>query len=554
MSLPTFSGQMAFFDVQNLLGSDFAPDNRFRLFADTIYPLLVAARPALAEAYCQDNGRPGVEPVLLLGVSILQFMDRCPDRTAVEMLKYHLGWKLALQQELGLKSFDPSTLVYFRQRLLEHGQAKLAFDTVLEGLQRAGLVSKRGPRRLDSTHVLGLVARMSVLEMLRETLRLAMEELAAVADLKQPDFWTMLWERYVQSKLDYQLADATLAQKQIQAGEDIALLVAWAQTQGPEIQRGPKMQLLQRVLQENFQMVQDQLQKMDQSSGAVKNPHDPEVTWCKKSSDKSTQWEGYKVQVEETVPPQPTEPGQPTEGFITAMVTQPAIGSEDAGMQQAQVEQRQSGLEPASELYVDSGYISAGRLREAAEAQRELIGPAKSSSQAGVFRTDAFDVDVEKKTAVCPAGQPASACQGFHDGRSGKMNYRFGWGEACASCPLKDQCLGKKQSRRTLEVTEDHAFLQQRRREQKTGEFAKRMRKRNAIEGTISELVRGHGLRHARYRGLEKVGQQNYFIGAACNAKRWLRLAAFRMKQAAQGAVEQVRCAFNGPSRAVGIS
>ena len=48
------------------------------------------------------------------------------------------------------------------------------------------------------------------------------------------------------------------------------------------------------------------------------------------------------------------------------------------------------------------------------------------------------------------------------------------------------------------------------------------MKHRNGIEGTQSELVRAHGLRHARYRGLAKARLQNYFAGAACNVKRWL--------------------------------
>lgn len=87
---------------------------------------------------------------------------------------------------------------------------------------------------------------------------------------------------------------------------------------------------------------------------------------------------------------------------------------------------------------------------------------------------------------------------------------------------MKDQCVGKNQDHRTLNVGEHHEHLQQRGREQKTDEFKQRMRQRNAIEGTQSELVRGHGLRQARYRGLPKVRLQNYLIGAACNIKRWL--------------------------------
>jgi hypothetical protein len=35
-----------------------------------------------------DNGRVAIEPVLLLGVSLLQYLDGVPDRQAVEMLLY----------------------------------------------------------------------------------------------------------------------------------------------------------------------------------------------------------------------------------------------------------------------------------------------------------------------------------------------------------------------------------------------------------------------------------------------------------------------------------
>jgi hypothetical protein len=49
------------------------------------------------------------------------------------------------------------------------------------------------------------------------------------------------------------------------------------------------------------------------------------------------------------------------------------------------------------------------------------------------------------------------------------------------------------------------------------------MHQRNAIEGTISELTRAHGLRRSRYRGFAKVELQNLFIATACNVKRWLQ-------------------------------
>jgi hypothetical protein len=107
MSLPELSPQMDLYSAEQFLAADFAPADPYRLFSEKVYPLLLAARSTLAQAYCQDNGRPATEPVLMLGVSILQFVYRLPDRQAAENLKYHLGWKLALHRPLGLMSMYP---------------------------------------------------------------------------------------------------------------------------------------------------------------------------------------------------------------------------------------------------------------------------------------------------------------------------------------------------------------------------------------------------------------------------------------------------------------
>ena len=56
-----------------------------------------------------------------------------------------------------------------------------------------------------------------------------------------------------------------------------------------------------------------------------------------------------------------------------------------------------------------------------------------------------------------------------------------------------------------------------------TDAFKQEMHLRNAIEGTQCELVRGYGLRQARYRGQAKVRLQNYLIGTACNIRRLFR-------------------------------
>src|ERR1700740_2119941 len=121
MSLPQFDVQGSLFESWGAIAPDLFTDNdRYKLFAQKVWPVLASCREQLLECYDSENGRPGVEPVVLLGVLIFQFLERVPDRQAVELVKYHLGWKLALNLKLSEGGFHPTTLVYFRQRLIEH--------------------------------------------------------------------------------------------------------------------------------------------------------------------------------------------------------------------------------------------------------------------------------------------------------------------------------------------------------------------------------------------------------------------------------------------------
>jgi hypothetical protein len=120
MSLPAFSTQSELFSTAGLSGNLFAGTDRYRLFAQKVYPALARIRSKLESFYCADNGRITLEPVLMLGVSLLQYLEAVPDRQAVDLLHYHAGWNFALNRQVGDELFHPTTLVNFRQRLLDH--------------------------------------------------------------------------------------------------------------------------------------------------------------------------------------------------------------------------------------------------------------------------------------------------------------------------------------------------------------------------------------------------------------------------------------------------
>ncbi|MBN1509759.1 MAG: transposase [Sedimentisphaerales bacterium] len=66
-------------------------------------------------------------------MTLLPFMEKAPDRQALERVRLHLGWKQALGLAVDYAGFHPTSLVCFRQRLLEHQQTRCVFDAILPG-------------------------------------------------------------------------------------------------------------------------------------------------------------------------------------------------------------------------------------------------------------------------------------------------------------------------------------------------------------------------------------------------------------------------------------
>jgi hypothetical protein len=527
MSLPKFDTQGSLFESLGSIAANlFSDQDKYKLFATKIWPLLAKSREELAACYVLDNGRPGVEPVVLLGVLIFQFLERVPDRQAAELLKYHLGWKLALNLDLSFRGIHFTTLCYFRDRLLANGKADVAMRIIGEGLQGAGFVKKRDKQRLDSTHIVGAVARLSALECVRETLALALEELKPKLGTEQrPEFWDLLYERYVESKLDYKSSEETLQSKRVQAGNDCLRLLEWLEPLSSELREDKQVSLLREVFAQQFVLQEDGKAEPVKihATGVVQNPHDRQAQWSAKGKGKHKKdWVGYKVQVAETLP---KEEGQI--GFITSVVSQRATESDDPGLEVTLEKQAQMGLEPPSELYADGAYISAASIEEAKEKGCNLIGPAQpSAARPGLdkaYRIEAFEVSITERKSICPQGKSSTQCSELTEQKSGKVTYRFEFGRQCRDCPARSLCVPPDQPHRTIVVGALHETLQQRRRQQQSPEFKVQMQQRNGIEGTISELVRGHGMRRARYKGFAKVDLQNQFVAAACNIKRWLQ-------------------------------
>ena len=109
----------------------------------------------LRDMYCADNGRPSLPPSLMSGVLLLQFHDDATDGEAVERTRYDLRWKVALDLPLDFPGFDPSSLSVYRQRLVEHGQERYAFDRFVAVGRQAGFLPDKVTLLTDTTWVKG---------------------------------------------------------------------------------------------------------------------------------------------------------------------------------------------------------------------------------------------------------------------------------------------------------------------------------------------------------------------------------------------------------------
>src|SRR5437867_309571 len=146
-----------------------------RVAPDSIYGLLhrecfgLFPDELFADLFC-DIGRRSVPPMIVAVVMVLQRIEGCSDREAVERFTYDVRWKYAAGG-LGFDypGFVHTVLVDMRARLAASERPDRIFEVVLETAKRAGLVGRR--RVLDSTALYDAVATMDTVTLVRSAVR-----------------------------------------------------------------------------------------------------------------------------------------------------------------------------------------------------------------------------------------------------------------------------------------------------------------------------------------------------------------------------------------------
>jgi transposase len=489
-----------------------------------------------------DEGKPAESPALLAMVTVFQFMENLSDRQAAAMVVKRMDWKYALHLALTDPGFNYSVLCEFRQRLLRHHQETLVFERLLNKLKTLGLVKARGVQRTDALAVLGAVTRLNRLELVCETLRKVLNDIARVDPrwLQQTVPQTFI-ERYSERAEAERLvtetgtkADAQVQRLAQQAGQDgYWLLQRLDAADVPvSLKTLPTLKTLRTVWEQHFKVrsevtsaqpitVEFRAQPAGEGADLIPTPHDPQVRYSEK---RGQEWVGYKVQVTET-----SEPDLPR--VITDIRTTSATTPDEQQVEPIQQTLTTRQLLPAQHV-VDMAYVSGSSIATSATHGIELIGPARpdTSAQArmeGGITLSQFEINETQHYACCPQGHRSVVWSvGTQRGKP-VVRIRFA-AQTCAPCPLYDRCIMRHKQKpvgRTLKVLAYHAQVCEQRRKQTTAPFKALYRRRSGVEATLSLLVRRHGVRRARYVGMAKTHLQHQFIGTACNLKHcatWL--------------------------------
>jgi len=103
-------------------------------------------------------GRPSLPATRMAAVLTLQVLDDYSDRETAEAARFDVRWKVAIGAPLDDPGFDPSSLVYWRNRIARSARPHRISDAVRKIVEETGVLRGRRRRAVDSAILAGAVA------------------------------------------------------------------------------------------------------------------------------------------------------------------------------------------------------------------------------------------------------------------------------------------------------------------------------------------------------------------------------------------------------------
>jgi hypothetical protein len=471
-----------------------------------------------------DAGRRSVPPMIVAVVMVLQRVEGCSDREAVDRFAFDARWKYAAGGlDFDYPGFVHTVLVDMRARLARSAKPDRIFEAALDAARAAGLVGRR--RVLDSTPLYDAVATMDTVTLVRSAIRGLLKacdgELAGELRrlLRRDDDYAAAGK----PACDYD--DPAAREGLVDAlAEDARALIAALDGQELGVGVAQAAALLASVTGQDLEQDAAGVFRIarrvapDRTISTV----DPDARHGHKTSARG--FDGYKGHIaidpdSEIITATQATPGnsgdaEAAERLLADLLPgdQDSAAGQDSGPAAAQAA---GASQPA--VYGDAAYGSGGLLgRLDGAGIYNGIKCQPPAAVKGCFPKDRFSIDLDGKTVTCPAGVtvPIRPAAGRHAGAA-----RFG--AACRTCPLAAQCTTAKGGR-TITIGPHEARLAAARQAQADPAWRADYRATRPKAGRkISHLMRRrHGGRRARVRGLVKTAADFAMLAAAVNLAR----------------------------------
>jgi hypothetical protein len=436
----------------------------------------------------------------MASILVLQTLHDLSDRETAEAARCDLRWKVATGMALDHNGFDPTTLVYWRNRLAKSKRPHRINEAVRQVVAETGILRGRGKRAVDSTVLADAVATQDTITQLVSAIRRvgrivpgAAEAIAAVCtghdyrsagkpeiDWAEPGAKDVLVSALVNdaNALLGALAGIDLdeAGKPVAAAVGLLGLVAGQDVEPAEGSDGTdgRWRIARKVAPDR-----------------VISTVDPEARHTRKSPE--ARRDGFVAHVV----------AEPQTGIITDEALTKATGAQNSDPAVAQrfvaADATGDADDPdGREWYGDSAY-GTGDLRGAiADAGHHAVIKPKPLAAAveGGFTIDDFTVNEQGRTVTCPAGNTRPISKG--------RNVVFG--KLCRDCPLAVRCTTSKTGR-ILNLHERDDLLRRARADWAAKpELREKYRTfRPNVERVVSQIAsRGGRRQKLRYHGTDK--------------------------------------------------
>ncbi|MHB8510444.1 MAG: IS1182 family transposase [Candidatus Dormibacteria bacterium] len=504
--------------------------------AQTFYGHLARERHNLfrdeefATLYHASHGRPSVPPSTLCVALLLQTHDRCSDAEARDRAAYDQRWKVALGTGDTEKPFTKSTLQLFRAQLLLHEKLRLPFERSLEVARKSGYLKSHGKLRaaVDTTNILGRGAVRDTYNLIADGIVSVMRILAKASG-KPVERWASEHDlsayRASSIKAEADLDWSNEAEKQAFLGvlvEDAKKVVELAGKMRTNLVAGSPAdkrlmsatEVLTQILLQDVESAGDgggRAKKIRQGTSAerIVSVHDPEMRHGRKSS--STRFDGHKLAVTADVETQ----------LVTAVdVMSGGVKDQEGSLEL--VRQSEANTSLGTEAVLGDTAYGGGENRESfAEAGIPLLAKVARLNNGEFFSKDRFEIDTEKMTCRCPAGQVTDRLvrAGVHTRRDGERTklHAFQFSpDVCTGCPLRSDCFKPGPKGRVVRLHPQEAMIQAAKQWQRSPAFDDFRKQRQVVEHRIARMVQ-LGVRQARYFGRRKTLFQALMAAAVAN-------------------------------------